>query len=232
MPDTANPAPPSPPASPPPDSPPASPTSSTTTPTVTAPDGSPSTVLTEAAHAPDPAAAAEPPKTETPEETTPFDVSKLTFPEELGKPDEGVLNEFGEVAKSLNLTQDGAQKLADLHTKVLQSASEANTQAWKTTIEGWQNEIKADPEIGGDKLKVHQTNFARVLADPRFHVDGVLEALDLTGAGSNPAINRFIAKVVSALTEGGIVQGEPGQARQPRSAAQAMYPGLKSEAGD
>jgi hypothetical protein len=136
---------------------------------VTAPDGSPSTVLTEAAHAPDPAAAAEPPKTETSETTTPFDVSKLTFPEELGKPDEGILNEFGEVAKSLNLTQDGAQKLADLHTKVLRSAS---------------------------------------------------------------AINRFIAKVVSALTEGGIVQGEPGQARQPRSAAQAMYPGLKSEAGD
>jgi hypothetical protein len=199
---------------------------------VTAPDGSPSTVLTEAAHAPDPAAAAEPPKTETPEATPSFDVSKLSFPEELGKPDEGVLNEFGEVAKSLNLTQDGAQKLADLHTKVLQSASEANTQLWKTTIEGWQNEIKADPEIGGDKLKVHQTNFARVLADPRFHVDGVLEALDLTGAGAHPAINRFMAKVVGALTEGGIVQGEPGQARQPRSAAQAMYPGLKSEAGD
>lgn len=231
MPDQASP--PANPLSSPPPPASASGTSSSTTPAaVTAPDGSSSTILTEAAHAPDPAAATEPTETETPEAATPFDVSKLSFPEELGKPDEGILNEFGEVAKSLSLTQEGAQQLADLHTKVLKSASEASTQAWKTTIEGWHNEIKNDPEIGGDKLKLHQTNFARIIADPRFATPGVLEALDLTGAGANPAINRFLAKIASALTEGGMVQGSPSTPARPATVAQAMYPGLKSEAGD
>lgn len=169
-------------------------------------------------------------KEETKTEAAPFDPAKLSFPEELGKPDETMLNEFANVAKSLNLSQDGAQQLADLHTKAIKAASEANTQLWAKTIETWENEIKSDPDIGGDKLKQHQTNFARVLADPRFHVDGVIEALNTTGAGSNPAINRFIAKLVGALSEGGMVQGSPGSAREPRSAAQRLYPNNPSEA--
>lgn len=209
------------------------PSDSATSSTPTTPSGGTSTVLTEqtGGDASDTKTETEQTKTETEEKAaTPVDVAKLSFPEELGKPDETMLNEFANVAKSLNLSQEGAQQLADLHTKAIKAASEANTQLWAKTIETWENEIKSDPDIGGDKLKQHQTNFARVLADPRFHVDGVIEALNTTGAGSNPAINRFIAKLVGALSEGGMVQGSPGSAREPRSAAQRLYPNNPSEA--
>jgi hypothetical protein len=213
--------------SPSPASPPASPPS--TTPPTTAPDGKPTTVLTEATGAP-----AET-KPETKPETPPaeaFDASKLSFPEELGKPDEGMLNKFGEIAKSANLTQDTAQRLADLYTETAKAAQEAGTNAWKSTIEQWEGEIKKDPVIGGANLEVHQRNFAKVLADPRFATDGVIEALVLTGAGSNPAVNRFMAKIAKALTEGGMVTGSPPSAAAPRTAAQTIYPNLPSGAGD
>ncbi len=198
--------------------------------TTTAPDGKDSTVLT-AATAPPETKPAET-KLDTPE-VVPFDTTKLTFPEELGKPDEGMLNKFGEIAKSANLTQDTAQRLADLYTETAKAAQEAGTNAWKSTIEQWEGEIKKDPVIGGANLETHQRNFAKVLADPRFATNGVVEALVLTGAGSNPAVNRFIAKLCSVLVEGGMVTGSPPSAAAPKTAAQAIYPNHpSSEAGD
>src|SRR5216684_2057144 len=200
----------------------------TPTPTeTTTPSGATSTTLTGDQGASDAApkegeAAAE----ATPEAPT-ADIAKLTFPEGFDKPNEALLGRFGEIAKSLKLGQEGAQQLTDLYTDTIKAASEANMQAWKVTIDAWEHEIKADPEIGGDKLTAIQTNFHKVLADPRFNTPGVIEALMLTGAGSNPAINRFMAKIVNALTEGVAVAGSPGSQRNaPRGAAQALYPNL------
>jgi hypothetical protein len=206
--------------------------SPTSTSTTLAPDGKDSTVLTAATGTPPETKPAEA-KPDTPDAPAAFDATKLTFPEELGKPDEGMLNKFGEIAKSANLTQDTAQRLADLYTETAKAAQEAGTNAWKSTIEQWEDEIKKDPVIGGANLELHQRNFAKVLADPRFATDGVVEALVLTGAGSHPAVNRFMAKIAKALTEGGMVTGNPPSTAAPRTAAQAIYPNHpSSEAGD
>jgi hypothetical protein len=215
--------------SPSPASPQASPPS--TSPATTAPDGKDSTVLTAAAAAdPQTDPAKEPSK--QPDAPAAFDPAKLSFPEELGKPDEGMLNKFGEIAKSANLTQETAQRLTDLYTETTKAAQEAGTNAWKSTIEQWENEIKKDPMIGGANLETHQRNFAKVLADPRFATDGVVEALVLTGAGSHPAINRFMAKIAKALTEGGMVTGSPPSGAAPKTMAQTIYPNNPSSAGD
>jgi hypothetical protein len=143
-----------------------------------------------------------------------------------------MLNKFGEIAKSANLTQETAQRLADLYTETAKAAQEAGTNAWKSTIEQWENEIKKDPMIGGANLETHQRNFAKVLADPRFATDGVVEALVLTGAGSHPAVNRFMAKIAKALTEGGMVTGSPPSSAAPKTVAQTIYPNNPSSAGD
>jgi hypothetical protein len=143
-----------------------------------------------------------------------------------------MLNKFGEIAKSANLTQETAQRLADLYTETAKAAQEAGTNAWKSTIEQWENEIKKDPMIGGANLETHQRNFAKVLADPRFATDGVVEALVLTGAGSHPAVNRFMAKIAKALTEGGMVTGNPPSNAAPKTIAQTIYPNNPSSAGD
>ena len=195
----------------------------------TTPSGATSTTLTGEAGASDAAPKEGEAAEKTAVEATPVDIAKLTFPEGFDKPNEVLLGRFGEIAKSLSLSQEGAQQLTDLYTDTIKAASEANSQAWKVTIDAWENEIKNDPDIGGDKLKAIQTNFHKVLSDPRFNTPGVIEAFMLTGAGSNPAINRFMAKIVNALTEGVAVEGSPGSSRSaPRSAAQALYPNLPS----
>src|SRR2546423_895796 len=141
MSDKANPASPPPPATSQ-TAPSGSGTSSTTEASGGTPDGREHTALTQT----DAPASTEPGKEATPEtETkaaTPFDAAKLSFPEELGKPDEGMLNEFSEIAKSENLSQEAAQRIADLHVKAVNAASEENRKAWSRTIDSWENEIK------------------------------------------------------------------------------------------
>jgi len=226
------------------DSPPAQPTTETPSPgsaaapsaapsSTTAPDGRATTLLTEQPNASGTTEPATETKTETETSATPFDAAKLTFPDDFGKPDAGMLEKFAEIAKSANLSQEAAQQLANLHTETSKAASEANLQAWSRTIEAWETEIKSDPVIGGDKLEGVKASVAKVVQDPRFATPGFIEALNLTGFGSNPAAVRFFAKIASALTEGSAVQGSPPGPPQ-RTAAQRMYPNNPSSeaAGD
>jgi hypothetical protein len=163
---------------------------------------------------------------------TPFDVAKLSFPEELGKPDEATLNKFAEIATSLNLSQEGAQQLANLHTEVQKTASEENRKAWSRTIDTWENEVKSDPNIGGDKYEATIAKIAKIVHDPRFETPGFIDGLNLTGFGSHPAAVRFFEKIANVLTEGGPVTGSaPGPSSDQRTAAQRMYPNLPSSSG-
>jgi hypothetical protein len=90
---------------------------------------------------------------------------------------------------------------------------------------GWQNEIKADKEIGGDKLPATLQTVSKAL--DQYGTPGVRQALDYTGAGNNPEIVRTIYAMAKALGEGGHVNGNPPNGRQgPIDAASAIYPNL------
>jgi hypothetical protein len=136
--------------------------------------------------------------------------------------------------KELGLSQEGAQRLVDFHTKQLAAAAEASTKLWKDTQQAWVAEIKADPEIGG-KLDLVRTTVSKA-------IDGVLgpklgpqfrEAMDFTGAGNNPAFIRGFYKFAELVTEGSHV---PGQKPSPHgqspsgdgrpTLAKAIFPNL------
>jgi hypothetical protein len=197
----------------------------------TAPDGKDSTLLTAPVDAPGTSDEAGKTTEKDPpaEAPPPFDSSKLTFPEELGKPDDEVLGKFGEIAKSANLTQEAAQQLADIYSNSIKASAEASRKAWESAVEAWEKEVKADPNIGGDKWDSTRANIAKIFDDPRFSTPGLREALNFTGAGNHPALVRFMAKVAAVLTEGSAVHGDPSTAkRTPRTAAQSLYPDLPS----
>src|SRR6266581_1655067 len=128
----------------------------------TTPSGATSTTLTGEAGAPDAAPKEGEAAAEAKAEAPSADIAKLTFPEGFDKPNEVLLGRFGEIAKSLSLSQEGAQQLTDLYTDTIKAASEANSQAWKVTIDAWEKEISEDPVIGGDKIKSIQTKFHQV----------------------------------------------------------------------
>ena len=150
------------------------------------------------------------------------------------KLDEAVSKEAGDLFKGLGLSQTQAQSLVDFYAKQTQASAEQPYKDYAALREGWQNEVKADPEIG-NKLPEVKQNFAKALdslGDPKLASE-FRAAMDLTGAGDHPAFIKVINKFASRMIEGGHVRGsnpsEQGQKSPnspPPDAAHALYPKL------
>jgi hypothetical protein len=105
---------------------------------------------------------------------------------------------------------------------LIQQLATANQKAWDTTIDTWKAEIEADPVIGGDKSKAAQETLGKALDE--YGSPEARRAFEVTAAGWNPHIIRFVHKMAQALSEGGIVVA-PGPAKQsPKTLGQALYP--------
>lgn len=157
-----------------------------------------------------------------------------TLPEGV-KIDDTKIVEFNEFAKSLNLSQAGAQQAIDFHVKALQAAQEAPLQVWKDQQTAWKEEIVKDSNYGtGKDLRPEvKTRIGRMIDGLGPLAAPFREFMDYSGAGNNPAAIRAFDALAKRFTEGTAVVGNgPGSAGQtapgakPNSAAKALYPNL------
>jgi hypothetical protein len=173
---------------------------------------------------------AKPAEGEKPAEPTApvFEADKLALPEGFEANDK--FEAFKTLAAEKGVPTETAQALlalgADAIKDVATKAAEAQTAAWNKVTETWIGEIKADPDIGGAKLESEVLPaIGRLLTE--YGSPEVRAALDMTGAGNNPAMTRFFYKMAKALSEGKHVTGSPTSGpKAPASAAQAIYPNL------
>lgn len=139
---------------------------------------------------------------------------------------------FQGLAKELNLSQEGAQKLVDAHVAEMRVAAAKPYQAWADQQTEWQGVAKADPEIGGSDANFAKTKRAAAAfltpGDTNPYIKTAAEAaefrqaLELTGMSNNPAMIRIARRAGLALMEAGPVA--PGQqAGGKKSAAEIMY---------
>lgn len=141
------------------------------------------------------------------------------------KPTEGqeldvaALEQFEPIARELNLTNEQAQKMVDLYgTKIMPMVQQQQVEAWQKTTEQWAADVKADKEIGGDKLTGNLSAAQRALA--QFGTPELKEYLEGTGLGNHPELVKAFVKIGKAMSEDGMVDGSnQGQ----RSAAEVLY---------
>ena len=132
--------------------------------------------------------------------------------------DTEALKEFEPVARELNLTNEQAQKLVDAYPKILAGVQQRQAEAWQKTTEQWAADVKADKEIGGDKLKTNLSAAQRAL--DQFGTPELKEYLNTTGLGNHPDLVKTFVKIGKAMSEDGMVTGgNEGQ----RSAAEVLY---------
>lgn len=174
----------------------------------------------------DPKPEGEKPEGEAKAALTAEDIKKtITLPEGVTA-DEGLMGEFSTFAAEAKLTTEQAQGLAGMYFKaqetLVSQLAAANQKAWDTTIDTWKSEIETDPVIGGDKSKAVQEVLGKVLDE--YGTKEARQAFEVTAAGWNPHIIKFIHKMALALTEGAPVLA-PGPAKQgPKSMASILYP--------
>lgn len=132
--------------------------------------------------------------------------------------DSEALKDFEPVARDLNLTNEQAQKLVDAYPKILAGVQQRQADAWQATTEQWAADVKADKEIGGEKLTANLSAAQRAL--DQFGTPDLKEYLNTTGLGNHPDLVKTFVKIGKSMSEDGMVTGkEHGQ----RSAAEVLY---------
>jgi len=135
--------------------------------------------------------------------------------------------EFDEVkaiGKEYGLPAEGMQKLIDKHISTVQAAAGEPYRLFKEMVGGWEDEVKKDPEIGGENFPKMRTTIGRAFDQyvPKDRRAAFDQALVMTGAGSNPEIIRTFYRMSKQLTEGGHVQGRPVAQKRPATLGEAL----------
>jgi len=152
--------------------------------------------------------------------------------------DTGVSENGSKLFKELNLTQDQAQKLVDFYSEHAIKSSKETLDAWTATRKEWRDGIANDPQLG--KLTGSNGNFgpdSALVVTVNRALDGLQnpklvsdfkDAMELTGAGDNPAFVKVLYALASKVTEGTTyARGEPSRAANARpTAGAALYPNL------
>lgn len=106
----------------------------------------------------------------------------------------------------------------DAYPKILAGVQQRQAEAWQAQTEQWAADVKADKEIGGDKLTTNLSAAQRAL--DQFGTPELKEYLEGTGLGNHPELVKAFIKIGKAMSEDGMVDGSnQGQ----RSAAEVLY---------
>lgn len=119
--------------------------------------------------------------------------------------DDQVLGAYSEIAKELNLTQEGAQKLLDKVGPVMQQRQLERLEAVRAE---WAETSKTDKEFGGEKL-VENLGVARGFLD-KFATPEFRQFVKLSGLGNHPEFIRMAYRAGKAVSPDNIVNGEGG----------------------
>lgn len=166
----------------------------------------------EAARVAAEAAAAEAAKNAgAPEKYEPF------TPPEGGKLDATVMEQFGDVARELNLPQDKAQLLIDKMAPKIAERQAAQAETMRTE---WAAQATADKEYGGDKLPENLAVAQKAMT--AFATPELTQLLNDTGLGNHPEVIRFMVRAGKAIGEDKVVTG--GVPASQRSTADVLYP--------
>lgn len=146
------------------------------------------------------------------------------------------------VFKELGLTNEQGQKIFDVYQKLTAEASEAPYKAYESLRSGWRNDIAKNPALGNgsdglsDSAKANIARAIDSVGDAKAQT-ALKEALDITGAGDNPAIVAAFNALGKLLSEGTSVKaGAPAPVKAPaagpQSVARALYPNLPSSSAN
>lgn len=127
------------------------------------------------------------------------------------------MNEFLDMVEGAESRQDLAQKMLGMYA----SLQEEQATQWNAQMKAWADEVRKDPDLGGDNLDTTRAQAKTVAQE--FGGKEFLDFLKISGGGNHPAVIRFLTKIHAELPqEGKPVTGAPQQGK--KSLAERMFP--------
>lgn len=145
----------------------------------------------------------------------------LTMPDGI-ELDTELMDALGPTMAELKLSNGHAQQLVDKYIEAQTAREAKRAEEWTQTINGWADQAKADPEIGGNKFDTTLANAKSALT--RFGTPDLNSYLETSGAGNHPEVIRLMAKVGAMIGEDNpAITDNPGKGAEV-DPAHAMYP--------
>jgi hypothetical protein len=137
------------------------------------------------------------------------------------------VDELKATAKEFGLTQEQAQRIADLGVKQAQGFAAQLVEQQKSLTAQWAEETTTDKEIGGDKLS-ENLGVAKKALDS-FGTPALKTLLNQSGLGNHPEVVRFMVKAGKAISEDGhLVTGAAAQVDRANTPIEnRLYPNQK-----
>jgi hypothetical protein len=153
----------------------------------------------------------------------PAEAAQAAVDYDLGLPegvdvDQAAADDLISIAKEAKLEPAVVQRLASVAVAMQQRAAEQHA----AMTAAWVNDVKADPDIGGDKLP-EALGFARKALDA-FGTPELRSLLDQTGLGNHPELVRAFVKAGKAMSDDGFVSGRSHIAEQ--DVAKKLFPSM------
>lgn len=125
---------------------------------------------------------------------------ELKMPEGIDL-DKDAAAEFVAFAKEQGIKPDQAQRVAEIGAKMMQRQAEAHAR----TVSTWVEQVKADKEIGGEKLEENLA-VARSAIEA-FGTPELKDVLNSTGLGNHPAVVKFFYQAGKRISQDSFVGG-------------------------
>lgn len=123
--------------------------------------------------------------------------------------DETVLNGAKDVFSKHGISQEAANDLVAYYTGMLSDQMKASQEAFSAQQQSWVDELKADKEIGGEKLD--RSIMVAQKAFNKYANDELRETLTNTGLDRHPDMFRFFVKLANDVLDDSELSGEGSQ---------------------
>ena len=142
------------------------------------------------------------------EETSPADIVpesyEITAPEGMDV-DKAAMDVFTPIAKELGLTNEKAQKFADVYANIRLNEAKVQQDAFDSQQDGFIEAAKTDKEFGGVNFDKNIASANSVLT--KFGGDALIEVLDSAGLANHPDVIRCFYRMSKAISEDTFVSG-------------------------
>lgn len=145
--------------------------------------------------------------------------------------DADVMTGFTDWAKANNISQEAAQQLVDLQSKLASAETTGRAERLQKALDdqrtGWETQIKSDPEFGGDKFLATMETASKAMQ--AFGTPELRMLLNESGIGSHPELVKLFHRMGTALTEDKMVlPGNQAATSEPKSIADRLWGASKN----
>lgn len=139
--------------------------------------------------------------------------------------DQKYVDEFLEYARAMRFSNEEAQRQIDREATI-QDRHMKNQQAnFDKVKDGWADQAKFDPEIGGDAF-ARNVEYAKRVVE-RFGSSEFKKALDETGLGNHPELLRVFSRIGKSMADDRLVISNGAEPKRAKSHAEMLYGGTE-----